>query len=114
MNDKYYVNFSGFEEYKEYFKKKIEEFRQEVFDVFELNREVEWTGEGYDAASNSISLEINKLNEIPEILDKYVDFMDKAINNYSDGMEEIKKCFEEILEMIRIEKSKRGEVPNGI
>jgi hypothetical protein len=114
MNEKYYVNFSGFEEYKEAFEKKITEFRQEVFNVFKLNQEVDWKGSGYDSASNSINLEIDRLNTIPQVLDLYVDFMDKAINNYSDGMEEIRKSFEEILEVIRIEKRKRGELTDGI
>ena len=40
--------------------------------------------------------------------------MDKSINSYSEGMEEIRKSFEEILEVIRIEKRKRGELTDGI
>lgn len=114
MNDKYHVNFNEFEEYKKAFEKKVIEFRQEVYNVFKLNQEIDWEGNGYDAASKSIALEINRLNTIPQVLDLYVDFMDKAINSYSEGMEEIRKSFEEILEVIRIEKRKRGELTDGI
>ena len=114
MNGKYYVNFSNFEEYKKTFEVKISNFREELFHVFKYNQEVKWTGEGYDAVSNSISLEISKLDVIPTVLDLYVDFMDKALNNYSEGMEEIKKNFQDILERIMAEKQKRGELTDGI
>ena len=36
--------------------------------------------------------------------------MDRAINDYSEGQELIKKQFEEILELIRLEKAKRGDI----
>ena len=113
MNEKYYVNFNSFEEYKTKVEDKINEFRQEVLNVFQLNYNVEWTGDGYNSISNLINQEIDDLNYIPQVLDLYVDFMDKAINNYTEGMEEIKESFEELLETIRAEKIKRGEIEDG-
>ena len=114
MSDKYIVKFSDFEEFKKIYEDKIDEFRQEIFNVFKLNQETDWSGDGYESFSNNISLEIDRLDKIPQVLDLYVDFMDKAINNYTEGMEEIKKNFEEILEIIRSEKMKRGELTDGI
>ena len=109
MNNKYIVKFNDFDDFKKIYEDKIDEFRQEIFNVFKLNQEINWTGDGYDSFSKLISLEISRLDRIPQVLDLYVDFMDKAINNYSEGMEEVKKSFDEILDIIRNEKIKRGE-----
>ena len=109
MNNKYIVKFNDFDEFRKIYEDKIDELRQEIFNVFKLNQETDWSGDGYESFSKLISLEISKLDRIPQVLDLYVDFMDKAINNYSEGMEEVKKSFDEILDIIRNEKIKRGE-----
>lgn len=110
MNEKYRVNSIDFEDYKRKFESKVSDFRQDLFDVFMLNNNVKWEGNGRNAFNSLINQKIDTLNYIPQILDLYVEIMDKAINDYADGQELIKKQFEEILELIRLEKTKRGEI----
>ena len=110
MNEKYRVNSVDFEEYKKKFESKVSDFRQDLFDVFMLNNNVKWEGTGHNAFNSLIIQKIDKLNYIPQILDLYVDIMDRAINDFSEGQELIKKQFEEILELIRLEKAKRGDI----
>ena len=109
MNEKYHVDSIEFEEYKRKFEGKVSDLRHDLFDIFVLNKNVKWEGSGRDAFNSVINYKIDRLNYIPQILDLYVDIMDKAINNYAEGQELIKKTFEEILELIRQEKLKRGE-----
>ena len=113
MNDKYYVNFNGFDEYKRSFEEKINEFREELFNVYKAYLKVDWEGEGNVAFNESFTILFDKLNYIPQVLDLFTKFMEQAMNNYSEGMEEIKKSFDSLLELIREEKLKRGELTNG-
>ena len=112
MNERYRVNSEEFEEYKRKFEEKVSDIRQDLFDLYFINRNVKWEGAGHDDFDAIINSKIDRLNYIPQILDLYVDIMDKAIKNYAEGAELIKKTFEEILELIRQEKIKRGEIIN--
>ena len=110
MNDKYYVNFKGFDEYRKVFKEKTDEFQQELLSIYNAYLKVEWEGEGYESFKSSFNMQFDDLNYIPQILNLFSEFMEKALINYSDGMEEIKKSFDSLLQVIRDEKRKRGEL----
>ncbi len=110
MNNKYHVDFTNFREYRDHFEKKIEEFRESVYRVYDSCDKLEWEGKGYVSTMDLVSNQINDLDVVTQILDLYKKFMDTALDNYTEGMEEIRKSFEEILEQIRQERRKRGEL----
>lgn len=108
MNNKYHVDFTSFGEYRDVFEQKTKEFKKIVYRVYNSCDKVEWQGKGFLSAMDCISNQINELNLTGQMLDLLKKFMDTALNNYEEGMEEIKKSFEEILEKIREERKKRG------
>ena len=110
MNNKYHVDFTSFGEYLDVFEKKTEEFKEIVYRVYNSCDKVDWEGKGFTSAMDIVSNQINELNLTGQMLELLKKFMDTAINNYQEGMEEIKKSFEEILEKIREEKRKRGVI----
>ena len=114
MDTKYHVDFNGFEEYRNAFETKILEFRSELYKTFKTCQNVEWEGPGYDSTIALLNNEISKLDKIPQVLDLFKEFMNQAINDYSQGMEEVKQAFESILNQIRYEKARRGEIVDGI
>ncbi len=106
----YHMDFSSFGDYKEEFKNRVEEFRNELDVVAKLQDKLEWEGTASTTALDLFSNKLYDLSVIPRMLDLYIGFFDKALGDYTDGMEDIKKTFEEILEQIRNEKRKRGEI----
>lgn len=110
MDTRYHVDFNSFEEYKNAFEKKISEFRTELLKTFQACQNVEWEGPGFDSTINLLNNEISRLDKIPQVLDLFTKFMEQAINDYTQGMEEVKQNFEEILNQIRNEKARRGDL----
>jgi uncharacterized coiled-coil DUF342 family protein len=106
----YHVDFTSFEEYKEELTKKIDLFRSELDKVSNTHQKLEWQGDAFNTATNIFYNKMYDLYIIPQILELYVKFIDMALVDYRDGMEEVKKSFEEILEKIRAAKMKRGEI----
>ena len=110
----YHVDFNSFEEYKNGLKKQVDNFRNELDIVRKLEDHLNWEGEAKTTALDLFGDKLYDLYTIPQILDLYIKFMDIALTDYQDGMEEIKKSFDEVLSMIKTEKQKRGEVVNEI
>ena len=96
----YYINFSDFEEFRNMFEKKIDEFNEEIYKVFKSCNEVEWDGVGHDVTINAIYKEISELEKISKTLDRFLDFMDTVTDNYTEGVEDVKKHFCEVEDMI--------------
>ncbi|MBP5684674.1 MAG: hypothetical protein J6X02_05420 [Bacilli bacterium] len=107
---KYHVDFDNFEEYKVELQKMINSFNNELDILFKSREKLIWQGEAYDTAMDIFCDKMKDLYVIPEILELYIKFIDTALSNYQEGMEEIRKSFEEILERIKEEKRKRGEI----
>ena len=105
----YYINFDSFEEFKNMFEKKIDEFNEEVYNVFKSCGEVEWVGIGHDVTINAIYKEINELGKISKKLYRFLDFMENVTDNYSEGIEDVKKHFYEVEDMIGELKVREGE-----
>ena len=82
--------------------------------MYQAHNEVQWEGVAYEIATEKIYRKLDKLARMIKILSLMSNFMGTAHDNYRDGLEEIKKNFDEILDKIREEKAKRGEVWNNI
>lgn len=97
---KYYLNFSDFEEFKKVFRDKLDEYNDEVFNLFKHSQEVEWVGLGHDRTIQALYKQIEEFNKISENLNKFLDFMDVMSTNYTEGIEDIKKKFSELEDVI--------------
>ena len=107
---KYHLNFNDFGEYQKAFRTKVDEFNDEVYNVFKLCQNVEWVGLGYEKTISAVYNQIEELQKVSENLEKFLNFMNSASNNYSDGVKEVNSKFQEIQDIINIEKMKRGGV----
>lgn len=106
----YHVDFNGLEEYKKEFKNKIKTFTDELDKILNYKNDLIWNGKGSEVVLNDFSDKMSDLYVIPQILELYVKFMETSLSDYGAGLEEIKKSFNDILNHIREEKSKRGEI----
>jgi hypothetical protein len=106
----YHVDFENFDEYKIELQKKIKNFDTELDALFKSRNKLIWQGEAYDTAMDIFYDKMKDLYVIPDVLELYVKFIDTALNDYQEGVEEIKKSFDEILEKIKEEKRRRGEI----
>ena len=97
---KYFVNFSDFEEYQEVFQNKLDEFNDEIYRLFKSSQDVEWVGLGRDKTMNALYSQIDKLIKISDNLNKFLETMRLASNNYSEGADEVKSSFRDIADMV--------------
>ena len=108
---KYSLNFNDLEEYKEVFQNKIDEFNEEIYKVFLSCQKTNWVGIGHDRVINAIYNQIEELDNVSQNLTKFIDFLNKALEAYTDGVKEVDTKFLEMREAIEAEKIKRGEMP---
>lgn len=104
----YYLNFEDFEQFKNAFQKKIDEFDEEVLDLFKSCNEVEWVGKGHDSTINALYTQIDELITISNNLNRFLEFMNTATDYYEEGVEETRTRFKEVENMISIIRSKSG------
>lgn len=109
MNMKYFINFSDFEEFQDTFQKKLDEYNDEVYRLFRSSQEVQWVGLGRDKTMSALYTRIEALNKISENLNKFLEFMRIASNNYSDGVDEVRDKFKEIEDIINSSKFKKED-----
>jgi len=106
----YHVDFANFDEYKIELQKKIKSLNKVLESLFKSREKLIWQGEAYDTAMDIFYDKMKDLYVIPEVLELYIKFIDTALNDYQAGMEEIKQSFDEILDQIKNEKMRRGEL----
>lgn len=97
---KYFINFSNFEEYQDIFQNKLDEYNDEIYRLFKQSQEVEWVGLGHDKTMDALYRQIETLNKISENLNKFLEIMRLASNNYSDGVDEVRSRFREIEDIL--------------
>ncbi len=97
---KYYINFNDFGEFQNAFQEKLDEFNEEVYKLFKFSQVVEWVGLGHDKTISSLYERIEEFNKISENLNKFLEFMRVASDNYADGSMEVKTIFQEMQDII--------------
>ena len=102
------VVFNKLEEYKKELDNNIEIINEELAKMYKAQGETVWEGSAYEVASDRIYNELETLSNMMKLLSVISKFLETAHNNYREGLEEIKKTFDEVLEKIRAEKAKRG------
>lgn len=102
--EKIHVNFDDFSDYRNYFDTKKNEIDSILKEVYIKSREVEWKGMGHDALNDRFLEQLEKLENIPMVLNLLKEFMDYAINDYQEGMNDIIEKFKELKEIIQEEK----------
>ena len=107
---KYHVNFNDLGNYRDTFQKKINEFNDVVYKIFKSSQSVEWVGLGHDKTIAALYLQIEELEKVSEALEKFVKFMDLALNNYGEGVVEVNSKFKEMKDIISMEKIRRGGI----
>lgn len=104
----YYLNLNDFEEYKNAFRKKIDELDEEIYKLFHACQEVEWVGLGHDRTIDIIYRKIKELEIISKCLGMFLDFMDTVTDDYGNGIDDIKKKLESAENMLEEARLKRG------
>jgi hypothetical protein len=107
---KYHLNFDDCTQFKDAFSKKIDEFNDVVYKLFKSSQAVEWVGLGHDKTIDVVYNQIEELMKISENLQKFIKFLDTAMENFGEGVGEVNTKFAEIKEVINAEKMKRGVV----
>ena len=103
-NMKYHINFNDLEEYKKRFREKIDEFADETYNVFKATQNVHWVGLCHDKTVDAIYEQITELGKVYENLEKFLSFFDSVSGEYTEGIEETKKSFKEIDDLINSRK----------
>ncbi len=110
----YHIDFNSLEEYKIELDKNIEILNEELSKIYKAHSEVTWNGVAYEVATEKLYNKLSLMSNMIRVLSLMSKFMETAHNNYREGLEEIQKNFEEVLEKIRAEKAKRGEIWDNI
>ena len=105
---KYHLNFDDCTQFKDAFSKKIDEFNDVAYKLFKSSQSVEWVGLGHDKTIDVVYSQIEELMKISENLQKFMDFLNTAMDNFGEGVVEVNTKFKEIKEIIDKEKLKRG------
>ena len=107
---KYHVNFDDLNDFKEVFQKKIDDFNEVIYKIYKSSQKVEWVGLGHDKTIEALYLQIEELKKVYIGLGKFVEFVDIALNNYSEGVVEVNNKFQKMEEIIDMEKTRRGGI----
>lgn len=103
---KYYVDSIKIEEFINNCNGYIEEMKKEIIVMKGLIDKTTWQGNARDAVSLKYETIMEDVNKIPETLTLYIRFMELVIENYGEGIEKLKKEFQEIMEKLKLEKIK--------
>ena len=103
---KYYVDSVKIEEFINNCNAYIDEMKQESIVMKGLIDKTTWQGNARDAATLKYNKIMEEVNKIPENLTLYIKFMEIVVKNYGEGIEKIKKEFQELIEKLELEKVK--------
>ena len=98
---KYHVDFNNLEECRNFIEKEKNAFKDELDIITKAKKNVQWKGQAYNAFYNTFTNNMFDLYNIPKILELYIKFLDISLNDYQDGLKEIKKQFDELMLQIK-------------
>ena len=105
---RYHVDSLEVNNYREKLVSKINQFDFELKKLMNSSQKLEWNSEAYYEYINTFYEKMANLKRVAEVLDLLSDFLELTTNNYEEGILEIKKNFQAILNQIKDEELKGG------
>lgn len=96
----YHINFDEFDDYKKYFKDKLDAISDETYSIYKKANDVQWVGLGHDKTINALNDQIIELSTIIENLEKFLNYFNSVTEEYNEGVQETKKSFKEIDDLL--------------
>ena len=95
-----HVNFNDLEDFRDYTQKKIEEIQDALYLILKEYINLEWEGTAHDQFVNHFNARYEKIEQIPEILDKFIKIMNQVYNDYKEGEDDVRDKFKKLVDVI--------------